>query len=372
MPIILVSIISGIVIHAANDQKAYPANLYVGVTADGNITFSMALIDKVKDYVNLLIINNPDVVRNETSLDLICDHARDAGLSFFVYMEDPSFWHYNYNPFSWIQDAETKYGKQFLGIYLHDEPGGNQLDQGSYRQFNLNHQPPNYLYAANTYVYYTFLGLRSFIKTNLIVTSDYGLYWFDYEAGYDAIFCKFGQNRPQTTSIALCRGAAEMHNKTWGVMITWAQNNPPYVEAPNQLYQDMVTSYEAGAKYIIAFNYPETGPLGALTQDHFAAIKQFKQFVLANPQNETSNTQKIAYVMPQNYGWGLRNPNDTIWGVWPADNQSAAIWSTVNNLESQYSYNFDIIFYSGWTRAFAKQHYNTLIWSNTTRTSLIY
>jgi len=359
-------IISGILVGVTSTQKSLPPDVYVGVTADGNVTATKILIDKTKDFTNLLIINNPDVIRNETSLKEVCDYAERAGLSFFVFMAHPAFWQFNYNPFEWIKEAKTGYGDYFLGVYLYDEPGGNQLDRGSFRQFDERSMPPTYLDAANTYVYYLYLQMRDFIKTDKLVTSDYGLFWFDYEAGYDAIFCEFGENRVKEINIALCRGAAEMHNKTWGVMITWAQDNPPYMESASELYGDMVTAYEAGAKYIVVFNHPQLGPYGLLTEEHFAAMKQFKEFARKNPQNHTSNVQKLAYVLPQNYGWGMRNEKDKIWGVWDADEQSLGIWSDLSNLVKQYSYNFDIVYNSGWTRLFAKQHYKSLVWWNGT------
>jgi hypothetical protein len=343
-------------------QNSSPEVVYVGVTADGNVTAAKTLIDKTKDFINLLIINNPNVIKDKTSLKEVCDYARRAGLSFFVHMKHPAFWQYNYNPLEWITEAKAEYGRKFLGIYLYDEPGGNQLDRGDFRQFDETTMPHNYLDAANTYVYYLYVQMRDFIKIDKLVTSDYGLFWFDYEAGYDAVFCEFGANRVKELNIALCRGAAEMHNKTWGVMITWSYDNPPYIESAVELYEDMVTAYQAGAKYIAVFNYPETGPYGLLTEEHLSALKQFKEFVSKNPQNKTSNLQKIAYVLPENYGWGLRSPTDKIWGVWEADDKSPKIWSDLTSLIREHDCNFDIVVASPWTRLFAKQHYNTLIW----------
>jgi len=197
------------------NQETYPKGLYIGLTADGNATATKTLIDKVKSFTNFLIINNPEVIRDQNSLEEVCNYAKKAGLSFFVHMKHPSFWQYNYNPLIWIENAQNEYNENFLGIYLFDEPGGNQLDRGDFRQFDETTKPPTYLDAANTFVYYLYIQMRDFIKTENLVTSDYGLFWFDYEAGYDTIFTEFGTNRVTEINIASCRGAAEMHNKSW-------------------------------------------------------------------------------------------------------------------------------------------------------------
>ena len=281
-------------------------------------------------------------------------------------MSHPSYWNFNYDPFEWLSQAKDEYGKHFQGIYLYDEPGGNQIDLGPFREFDFTTMPHDYRDAANTFVYYLYVQMRDFIKNEQLATSDYGLFWFDYEAGYDVIFCEFGANRIKEINIALCRGAAELHNKTWGVMITWTYNEPPHIESPNELYNDMVQAYQAGANYITVFNYPQIGPYGLLTEEHFSAIKQFNNYVTNNTRNKTSNTQKIAYVLPENYGWGLRNPTDKIWGVWEVDDKSPIIWNGINDLIEQHGYDFDIVYNSYWTRLFANQHYDTLIWWNGT------
>ena len=76
----------------------YPEDLYVGITADGNVTTTIKLIDKVKDFTNLLIILNPEIVKNKTAITEVCDHAHESDLSFFVHMSHPSYWNFNYNP----------------------------------------------------------------------------------------------------------------------------------------------------------------------------------------------------------------------------------------------------------------------------------
>ena len=347
-------------------ESQYPKDLYVGVTADGNLTSTKKLIDKIKDFSNLIIILNPEIMKDKNSIIEVCDYAYHAGLSFFVHMSHPSYWKFNYNPLDWLSEAKDIYGNNFLGIYLYDEPGGNQLDLGPFREFDIDAMPYDYRDAANTYTYYLYVQMRDFIKIDKIITSDYGLYWFDYEAGYDAILCEFGANRTKEINIPLCRGAAEIHNKTWGVIITWAQDSPPYIESPSQLYDDMILAYQTGANYIVVFNFPEIEPFGLLTEDHFKAMKQFKEFVSNNSRSKISNTQGVAYVLPENYGWGLRNPTDKIWGVWDIDEKSPIIWKSLNNFVKQYNYNFDIVYESPWTELFAIKHYNTLFWWNGT------
>jgi len=358
-------------LYSARNMNPYPKDFYMGVTASGNVTDTLKLIDKVKAFTNLIVIANLGITENKTSLDTVSDYAYNAGLNFFVYMIYPSpYAQFNYDPFKWAIEAKEKYGSKFLGYYLWDEPGGNQLDRGDFRQFDNTTMPHDYRDAANTFVYYLYVQMRDFIKIDKLVTSDYGLYWYDYEAGYDAVFCHFGWNNSRPLNIALCRGAAEMHNKTWGAIITWTYRNAPYIESAPKVYEDMVTAYQAGAKYIIIFNYPQTEPYGLLTEEYFDVIKEFNDFVFENPQNKTSNTEKIAYVLPDNYGWGLRSPDDKIWGVWSADENSQSIWNDLDSLIQTYGYNFDVIYGSPWTRLFGKFHYDQLIWSNKTESTL--
>ncbi len=116
----------------------------------------------------------------------------------------------------------------------------------------------------------------------------------------------------------------------------------------------MKTAYNAGAKYVVVFNYPQTNPYGVLSEDQFAAIKAFHNYVLKTPQNKTSNFDSVAYVVPDNFGWGFRNPQDTIWGVSDTDENSQLIWNEVNALIQTYGDGFDIIVGSAWAPPFWK------------------
>jgi hypothetical protein len=78
------------------------------------------------------------------------------------------------------------------------------------------------------------------VKTNQyslnVLTSDYALYWFDYQLGYDTVLTQFVGNESRERHIALCRGAAETLGKDWGAIVTWKYNQPPYLESGDELY----------------------------------------------------------------------------------------------------------------------------------------
>ncbi len=57
---------------------------------------------------------------------------------------------------------------------------------------------------------------------------------------------------------------------------------------------------QTGAQYVTVFSYPKVEQYGLLSEAHFEVIKDFKRYVLANPQNEESNMDCVAYVLPDN------------------------------------------------------------------------
>jgi len=66
------------------------------------------------------------------------------------------------------------------------------------------------------------------------LTSDYGLYWFDYLGGYDILLAQFGWNHSTVQDIALAKGAARLQNKLWGAIITWKYESPRILTAEMQ------------------------------------------------------------------------------------------------------------------------------------------
>ncbi len=176
------------------------------------------------------------------------------------------------------------------------------------------------------------------------MTADYGLYWFDYKGGYGSVLAEFGWNHSRPINLGLCRGAARVMNRDWGVMVTWKYDYAPYVESSDELYNDLLLAYHSGAKYAVVFNYPKTERYGILTEDHFDALKKFWNYMLSNSSSHGSIRGDVAYVLPEDYGYGFRGQSDTIWGLWKSDHLSQKIWDDVNNLIDRYGTRLDVVY----------------------------
>ena len=310
-----------------------PTSLHFGVdVAFESLNETLRIVDEVSSYTNLFVIgcygplinsNGSRPTYNETRLEFVSEYVCRKGLSFIVYSDDPRF-----PSVQWIDNATANFGGKFLGVYYYDEPGGKQLDQSNYPAFSY---AKNFSDAANRYVNTIDWWLRSGPYSIAryfgdqrdvhLFTSDYGLYWFDYQAGYDTVFAEYGWNSgwedySRQLNVALVRGAATALNKDWGIMITWAYQQAPYMEPGPDLYKELVSAYENGAKYIIVFDSNKGWTENVLQQDHFDAMKQFWQYVQENPQASMPLNTRSVYVLPENYGEGFRSPDDMIWGLW--------------------------------------------------------
>ena len=365
--VIAVSTFAAIEIYApfsAASKKPF----YVGVTyCGGSITEAEQLIDKVKNYTNLFVLDSGPLIVNVPATEQICDYAVKSGLNIILYysLNNPAS-----TCDSLLTIAQTSWGNHFLGLYYNDESGGKMLDghatlysyspnetvskgQGGslYVQTNdqrsnssntidflpsgeievdksqnfpssfeftstfyyLNgtisytakdwataggtltsqewiYQPDgtvqtdggtivtdkgnisqfepyqalwdsrpiqNYSQAADSFVkaQQTTLGSIGNQPAVKLFTSDYALDWFDYQGGYDVVLGQLGWNQSTTQNIALVRGAADMQDKSWGVMVTWESLSAPYLQSSSQMYSEMKQAYESGAQYVVVFNY---------------------------------------------------------------------------------------------------------------------
>ena len=367
----VVSVSLFVAIEWFNDERQSILEFFVGVELGyGNVSDGKALIAKVKNYTNLFVIAPSVITKNETMLNEVCDYAYDAGLSFLVYFTrihaqgaQAGFY---YHPSVWIMKAREKYGDRFLGVYYFDEPGGNQLDAGSFRMVE---EAENYMESAETYVEKVYDEIEYYLNSSArVFTADYGLYWFDYKARYDTVLAEFGWNHSRQLHVALCRGAAKVQNKDWGVIVTWTYWHPPYIESEDELYEDLVLAYRAGAKYVVIFDYPKISEYGILTDKHFEALEKFWNYINNNPRKHGTLKGEVAYVLPQDYGFGFRSSSDTVWGLWNADDLSEKIWGDVNNLLDRYGSRLDVVYSDPEFNNVIKSCYNKLILWNETAT----
>jgi hypothetical protein len=368
-----------------------------GVSYGGNTTAgAKVLIDKVKNYTNFFLINNWDINTNETLLNEICDLAAQSGLRFIVFFDFVSLEYYAWHQ-TWMDGVKQRYGDKFLGILLYDEPGGKQIETGQWdggpvvRGRFQNVSSPSE--AASTFVS---LG-RTQSMNDLrrrgipVFTADFALYWYDYQAGYNSVFVELGWNNSRTQQIALCRGAANAFGRDWGAIVTWTYMQPPYIASGPEILQDMRTAYDAGAKYIIVFDwptYPENNPYGILTEEHFTAMQQFWNYAQSTPKGLPKVTAQAALVLPKNYGGGLRRADDHVWAPlnvseetaerlgggpfnvtwrqnWPPETQSPKIWENLNKLSALYGLKLDIVFDNGDRLSFAKRYSRIYLWNDT-------
>ena len=357
--VFLLIIISVPLFYSIHTEKQVPDNFFFG-TSFGLKTVEDAklLIDEVKDYTNFFLINNWDVSTNETALNAICDYAADAGLTFIVFFDfiDVSShgypWHHQ-----WVYEAKDRWGDKFGGIYIYEEPGGKQIDRGLFDEFHnerarIFENATTIDDAAEIFVSELPKGPSFQFLLDLNVSrfvSDYALYWFDYLAGYDTVFAELGWNHITAQQIGLCRGAAKAQNKDWGTIITWKdqRGDPASIKNGSEMFEDMVVSFEAGANYIVVFNfpqYPEDNPYGVLTNDHFEKMRQFWDYASSHKEDFGKKNGKVAYVLPKNYGWGMRSVDDSLWGLWPADSRAPLIWKNMNLSIEKYDIDLDIVY----------------------------
>lgn len=100
-------------------------SFYVGVAFCGNTTTeAKLLIDKVKNYTNLFILQSGSLQQFPDKINEIGDYAVSSGMCFIVYFGSDSRFYLE----KWLETYDGRWGDKFLGIYYGDEPGGKMLD----------------------------------------------------------------------------------------------------------------------------------------------------------------------------------------------------------------------------------------------------
>ena len=395
-----------------------PPNAYVGVAFGGNtVEQGKMLIDKVKSYTNLFILQSGTLQRDFRSVDELGDYAVAAGMYFLPYFG-------NFIPETfgaWLKQAKQQWGTRFLGVYYADEPGGKMLDdyveyqdvatgniiektkygdifvtQPNGVMINYDFEGNIHLYeprkdsdinseetfypngtikvaiaAQNGFSYKSYQQLQNIrpfktvedtkqrfvardqsniaLITNQtrVFTSDYGLYWFDYMAGYDVILGQLGWNISVNQQIAFLRGAATMQNKDWGAVITWKYQQSPYLDSGTEILKQLTTAYGCGAKYLIVFDYytSDENPYGTLTKEHFDALESFWNNMIKNSKVvQGKDKADSAIVLPSDYGYVARWLEDKIWGIFRADNQTEKVWNTIQTGLKEHGLKIDIVY----------------------------
>jgi hypothetical protein len=422
--LILVSATVFVVHYGLFGENKETKPFYVGVTYCGNSTEeAKTLIDRVKSYTNLFVLQSGPLQKHPDDITEICDYAVSSGMYFVVYFGD------TYQPEldEWLETDEGWWDDRFLGVYYGDEPAGIMLDgtvifenvtgnsvlkgPGMVSVIKPDGASINYstdgrimvndgngtelVYESNGEIMKIFMSengttpqliqvpvdpsevesyedlcnanpflthestTKVFVddlegkleylheKSVTTFTSDYALYWFDYLSGYDVVMAQVGWNHTIEQDIALVRGAANLQNKKWGAIITWKYNKSPYLDSGEAIFDQMRTAYEAGAEYVVIFNYAEdmTGPYGTLQNEHFDALERFwNEVVRSSAVKQGSIEAEAVLVLPENYGWGMRDSGDKIWGLWGPDEKSQQIWALSRNLLDQYGLGLDIVY----------------------------
>ena len=362
--IVVSSFVAWQLLAPSKQMPTAPATFYVGIETGWNASVAQceAQIDMVKGYTNMFIIASPRVISNETELNEVCDYAYNAGLYFMPEFYEQFFLNsFGYSPAEWFTAAQQRYGKHLLGVYYYDEPGGNQLDSTEIVKGNPYITSSTPAESYNDYANYFFWlwnhgsggGLEAtstyFRNVNSsLFTSDYGLYWFDYELGYNTVFAQFGWNDSRQLQISLVRGAASAQDQNWGAIITWTyngtQNGGEYLEPPSQIYSDMVLAYDSGATYVSIYDSSQNYVGTTLSTQDLAELKAFWNYVQQNSNKHGSLKADIAVELPQDYGFGFRSENDSVWQYHTATSWTQEMYNNITTLLDRDGSKLDIVY----------------------------
>jgi hypothetical protein len=135
------------------------------------------------------------------------------------------------------------------------------------------------------------------------------------------------------------------------------------------LYNDLLLAYNNGAKYILVFNSDKEYTSNILMQEHLDALKHFWQYAQQHPRTANPVNERTAYILPKDYAYGFRGPNDKIWGLWEADSLSATMSIELGSLLQQHDSKLDIIYQDALGHSSAQEYKSIVYWNSTTLVS---
>ena len=164
-----------------------------------------------------------------------------------------------------------------------------------------------------------------------------------------------------------------MQNKEWGAMVTWKyteHTEKGFLDDPENIYNQMLAAYQAGAKYIMIFDYSKdkdgNNTSYAMTDYYYEMMQIFWNDIHTKKFADLSGPE-AAMVLPANYGWGMRDHGDTIWGFWGTDAKTPQIAMLMGQLIHKYGAQLDII-YDDPNYPPAKAGYNNIYYWNNSST----
>jgi hypothetical protein len=107
------------------NSDSTPDSFYVGVTYCGESPEeAKQLIDRVKDYTNLFVLQTGMLQIAPSKINEIGDYAVSSGMYFMVYFGNQ----HQAQLEKWLETGEGRWKDRFLGVYYGDEPAGKMLD----------------------------------------------------------------------------------------------------------------------------------------------------------------------------------------------------------------------------------------------------
>ncbi|MGD2066827.1 MAG: hypothetical protein PVI43_06640, partial [Candidatus Bathyarchaeota archaeon] len=155
--ILLISVVSYVFFVSSSNEDSF----YVGVTYCGESPEeAKQLIDKVKDYTNLFVLQSGSLQYYPDNITAIGDYAVTSGMHYMVYFGTESSWLMR----TWRDTYSGQWDDKFLGVYFGDELGGKMLDGDMYF-YDQPSQSSLWKYADGTVTCYKTEGNGSKIMT---------------------------------------------------------------------------------------------------------------------------------------------------------------------------------------------------------------